>query len=453
MTHLPSLELFATNYFRAAEKSNLKIGGEWEMIGFHQNTHQRLKMEDLAKLIQEFIHLYQAEPVFEGENLIGANFVKAPFSGATITLEPGGQLEWSSSVSPHWSALAQELDLYTQALTKIAKALGFYFLSLGYDPFHSLQNMPRLPKKRYEVMKNYLPQFGKSVHNMMLGTGSFQVSVDYTQEEDWKKKLIASQYLTPFVIALFRNSSFEETALRHYAFRSEIWEGMDKKRVGFIPQSFGNFQYQNYIQFALSIPMLVVMRNGLPLDMGGKSFSSFWEGKEQIPALQKDWSYHLRSIFTWVRAKNCLELRAADASSLKINLAQAFFWIGLLYDPLNLENLYQKAQNFTLAKTEERTKNLIKNSLSKAEKEELKKECWAWIESAEIGFQRTEMQKEEWALQKFQPLQTLENLWKEKLEQTETLEQKIAPQFQSLPEKDKKRKWVDFFQGQGMVFG
>ena len=84
--------------------------------------------------------------------------------------------------------------------------------------------MPIMPKKRYDIMRGYMPTKGNHGLDMMLRSCTSQVNLDYSSEMDMVKKLRLSFLLQPVATALFSNSPFSENSLNGFrSYRSEVW--------------------------------------------------------------------------------------------------------------------------------------------------------------------------------------------------------------------------------------
>jgi glutamate--cysteine ligase len=74
-----------------------RIGTEHEKFGFHPEDLSPVPYEGprgIRALLEGLHERYGWEPVMEGDNIIG---LKEPKSGASISLEPGGQFELSGA--------------------------------------------------------------------------------------------------------------------------------------------------------------------------------------------------------------------------------------------------------------------------------------------------------------------------------------------------------------------
>ena len=67
--------------------------------------------------------------------------------------------------------------------------MGLDFLAIGFTPDWSRDEMPIMPKKRYDIMRSYMPTKGDHGLDMMLRSCTSQVNLDYSSEIDMVKKL------------------------------------------------------------------------------------------------------------------------------------------------------------------------------------------------------------------------------------------------------------------------
>ena len=156
-----------------------------------------------------------------------------------------------------------------------------------------------MPKRRYAVMRRYMPLKGKLGHDMMLRTCTVQVNLDFESEADMVLKSRVGLALQPIAIALFANSPFLEGKPTGYlSYRSQIWTDVDPDRTGLLPFVFeSGFGFERYVDYMLDVPMYFVYRDGNYIDVAGQSFRDFLKGK--LPGLpgavptMSDWSDHL----------------------------------------------------------------------------------------------------------------------------------------------------------------
>ncbi|MDC2966352.1 glutamate-cysteine ligase family protein, partial [Alphaproteobacteria bacterium] len=74
------------------EKNQWKIGTEHEKFGFKKKSLEPINFRDIEDIFLKLSKKYNWEKIFEGTNLIALKKDKA-----SITLEPGGQIELSGA--------------------------------------------------------------------------------------------------------------------------------------------------------------------------------------------------------------------------------------------------------------------------------------------------------------------------------------------------------------------
>lgn len=142
------------------------------------------------------------------------------------------------------------------------------------------------PKGRYGIMRDYMPKRGTMGRDMMFRTATIQVNLDFSSESDMRNKLRVGFALQSIATALFANSPFLDGKPTGYlSYRSHVWTDTDNDRAGILPFVFEDgFGYENWVEYALDVPMYFVYRNGVYVDVSGCSFRDFLEGKlEALP--------------------------------------------------------------------------------------------------------------------------------------------------------------------------
>ena len=195
-----------------------------------------------------------------------------------------------------------------------------------------------MPKGRYLLMNKYMPKQGGRGLEMMYLTATVQVNLDFGSEADMVEKLRIALALQPLATALFANSPFKDgQPTGRVSERSAIWLDTDKARTGMLPFVFDEgFGFEQYVDYALDVPMYFIMRDGEFVNTLGMSFRDFLDGK--LPALpgqlptENDWEDHLTTLFPEARVKRFIEMRGADSGPWSSLCALPAFWVGLLYD-------------------------------------------------------------------------------------------------------------------------
>jgi glutamate--cysteine ligase len=273
------------------------------------------------------------EPILDGGNPIGLK--KGP---ASVSLEPGGQLELSGGLLQTLHDTRAEIVAHYCHVRAAAEPLGLGFAPLGFHPTMSREAMPWMPKGRYAIMRRYMPRVGRLGLDMMTRTCTVQVNLDYASEADMVRKMRVALALQPVATALFANSPFTEGRPNGFlSYRAHVWTDVDPHRTGIPEVVFQDgFGFERYVEWALDVPMYFVYRNDRYIDLAGQSFRHFMAGNlsntEAGVATLGDFADHLTTIFTDVRLKRFLEMRGSDAGSLDMMVAQSALWVGLLYD-------------------------------------------------------------------------------------------------------------------------
>ncbi len=257
----------------------------------------------------------------------------------TLSLEPGGQFELSGSPARTARAVHAENVAHARMLAEAAQQLGLMPVALGYRPWGTTADIPWMPKKRYQVMRQTLPARGKLALDMMLMTCTGQVSLDWASEADCARKVTATARLTPLLVALFANSPLVQGRPSGWmSYRSHVWSDVDPTRCGYFPRMLdGTFDYRAYVDWALKAPLLFLRRNGGYVTPAMTFGELLERGYEERPARRSDWIDHLSTLFPEVRIKRVMEVRAADSVSLEMTAGLPALWRGLLYDEASLD--------------------------------------------------------------------------------------------------------------------
>jgi len=334
------------------------LGTEHEKFGYTLNDLRPLPYSGnsgikaiLAGLADEF----GWRPVLED----GLPIALLDDTGASITLEPGGQLELSGAVLDNIHQTCTEVNTHLKQVRAVSEPLGAAFLGMGFQPKWRLEDMEWMPKARYRIMREYMDKVGTLGQDMMARTCTVQVNLDFGSEADMVQKFRTSLALQPIATALFANSPFTDGKPNGYlSYRSRVWEDTDPDRTGMLPFVFdGGMGFEKYTDYMLDVPMYFVYRDGEYINATGQSFRDFLNGK--LPALPgekptlKDWEDHLTTAFPEVRLKRFLEMRGADGGPWARLCALPAIWVGLLYHQPALDAAWDIARDWSM---EERLK-------------------------------------------------------------------------------------------------
>jgi glutamate--cysteine ligase len=318
--------------------AEFRIGTEHEKFGFFVSNRRPppYAPEGIRPLLEAMAGPLWS-PILDSERPIGLKG-SADHAGASVSLEPAGQLELSGAPLSNLHQTVAEMNRHFTALRAAAEPLGMAFAPLGFHPTMTRADMPWMPKGRYAIMRRYMPLVGSLGLDMMQRTCTVQVNLDYSSEADMRRKLQVALALQPLATALFANSPFTEGRPNGFqSYRAHIWTDTDNERSGMPPVMFEeNFGFERYVEWLLDVPMYFVYRNDEYIDVAGQSFRAFMQGR--LPGLPGevatvgDFADHMTTVFTDVRLKRFLEMRGADAGSPAMMAAQSALWVGLLYD-------------------------------------------------------------------------------------------------------------------------
>ena len=321
-------------------RSAYRIGTEHEKFGFRLVDRQPppYQPEGIRAVLEGLEAPGAWEPILEEGVPIGLKGAGAN-RGASVSLEPAGQLELSGGLARTLHETEAEMVAHFDALRPVAERLGLGFAPLGFHPTMKQGDMPWMPKGRYAIMRRYMPLVGTRGLDMMQRTCTVQVNLDYSSEADMARKLRVSLALQPVATALFANSPFVEGQPNGFlSNRARVWTDVDNARSGMPAVMFAEeFGFERYVEWLLDVPMYFLLRDGRYHDVAGQSFRRYMKGDfgnvlAGVRATVGDFEDHMTTAFTDVRVKRFLEMRGSDAGRPEMMVAQSALWTGLLYD-------------------------------------------------------------------------------------------------------------------------
>ena len=337
-----------------------RIGTEHEKFVYRVDDHRAPTYAEKGGIRDLLMGLtdFGWKPVIEKGANGTQNVIALSGSDGTISLEPAGQFELSGAPLENLHQTCAEAARHLGQCKMIGDRLGLGFMGLGMWPDKTRADLPVMPKGRYAVMLNYMPKVGQLGLDMMLRTCTIQVNLDYSSEADMVKKFRVGLALQPVATALFANSPLTEGKPNGFkSFRSHIWEDTDPDRTGMLPFVFEEgFGYERYCDYMLDVPMYFVYRDGRYIDVAGRSFREFLDGKlaelpGETPTLT-DWNDHLSTAFPEVRLKSFLEMRGADGGRWGRICGLPALWVGLLYDDQALDAAWELVKDWTIEQRE-----------------------------------------------------------------------------------------------------
>ncbi|MBN9481188.1 MAG: glutamate--cysteine ligase [Bordetella sp.] len=334
-----------------------RIGAEHEKFGFDKSTLRRPAYEGETgiKAMLDGLTRFGWTPVEEAGHVIALERKNAEGFSASISLEPGGQFELSGAPLKDIHDICNETGQHLMEVKQVADQLNLGFLGLGFDPMWRREDIPVMPKGRYDIMRAYMPKKGSLGLDMMLRTCTIQANLDFDSEADMVMKFRTSLALQPIATALFANSPFTEGRPNGFlSARANVWTDTDPDRTGMLDFVFQDgFGYERYADYALDAPMYFAKRGETYVDLSGRSFRAFMEGGlDALPgdrATEKDWADHLTTLFPEVRLKQYLEMRGADGGPWSRICALPALWAGILYDAPSLAAAWDLCRDWAVA--------------------------------------------------------------------------------------------------------
>ncbi|MDF1581116.1 MAG: glutamate-cysteine ligase family protein [Desulfuromonadales bacterium] len=316
----------------ARPADQLMIGAEVEKLVVDAQTGEAASYDRIEALLKRLALDSHWHEVHEQGHLIALTG-----NGASITLEPGGQLELSGRICPDVHCSRGEVICHACRLVELGREMGLVFLGLGVQPFSTLEKISWVPKARYSIMGPYMTRTGNMGQRMMKQTSGLQVNLDFTDEADCFAKLRLSLALAPVLYALFANSPLLDGKPSGFlSTRGEIWSRTDPDRTGLLlPLWNEEAGFSAYVELVLDVPMYFIYRAGRYLDLTRERFTFrryLQEGFGGQRATLGDWDMHLSTLFSEARLRPQIEIRSPDSLPLEYCMAPCAFLKGLLYE-------------------------------------------------------------------------------------------------------------------------
>ncbi|MGK4904340.1 glutamate-cysteine ligase family protein [Streptomyces albus] len=315
------------------------VGIEVETAALDPHTGAAVPYEGPAGLRALLEHLVRGEtgavPVYDRSALTGVTLPE----GGTVTLEHGGAVEYSSPPCDGVAELARVADGALRRLAAVARRFGFALVPGGQYPFTAPADVAWVPHSRMPAMRRHFMSLGPSgadgVQVMSLAL-STQTSLDFTGPEDLTRKLRALAAASTPAAALFVNAPLEGgRPCGLLSRRMDHLSRTDPARTGAVPVMLAaDVDADRLVDWALDLPMIHrAAGDGGRRPAPAVPFRTlltrgFGDGTRPGPA---DWRAHLSQVFTDVRVRETLELRAVDGPPYRALFSVPAFWTGLAY--------------------------------------------------------------------------------------------------------------------------
>lgn len=278
-------------------------------------------------------------PVNKGSSYSATDLLKEldSLSNGNYSLEPGGQIEWSSPPSNKLKDIERDLLKHKNSLDKVLHREGLKSLYIGVDPFNNPVELGLINQKKYLLMNANMKKKGLLGKWMMRNTSSIQINYDIIDVDDLEELTYILDCIHPITSYLFSNSPFLEGELNgDLNLRNHIWENTDDDRCRSLIDH-GISEPKNllklYLDFAVQVPAIFKLDDELNIRESSSTLGGDLKYRFDKNALRKeDIQAALHQIFTNVRLKNLIELRDIDCLPFEHIMAPVAFVTGLISD-------------------------------------------------------------------------------------------------------------------------
>ncbi|WP_414514289.1 glutamate-cysteine ligase family protein [Nostoc sp. PCC 9305] len=340
-------------FFFKDETATEKIGIEVELGVVNPDTGLSIPYKGttgVSAILSALLKTDRWIPIVDGGHIFGLRRA----DGTKVSLEAAGTIEYSSPPIGDIETLVRTTEQEVLKMAEVTRELGAVLIAGSMLPFDKLEDTKWSPNDRYGLILDYLnnlgiDSLGKCVMARCIST---QVTFDYVSEEDMNRKMRSLVAAVPVSNALFANSPIEEgVADGTLSHRSRYWLRWDPARCGCLPPALsGSMTFNDYIDWAIQIPMMVAVVNGVCQPMYGRTFASVLEHgfEDGTKPTFDNWRAHFSSIYTDIRLRNTIEIRSMDGLPLELVPGACAFWTGLVYHQPSVESLWKLFQNRTI---------------------------------------------------------------------------------------------------------
>jgi len=239
------------------------------------------------------------------------------------TLEPAGQLEYSSPPLPSVAAALADVRSFFGIVEEEAARLGMMLVASGFNTLCRSDLIDlQVRKPRYLAMDRHFSSLGPFGRMMMRQTCALQINLDFGSPSVGAERWRLANMIAPSLNALFANSAHTYDGCRYRSFRGEIWRNADPTRTGRLFDRPDLDPIADYLRFALDATVMLVRDDdgGCSVPERPMTFRGWLRGSHRYGFPDRDdWNLHLSTLFPDVRARGYMEVRSID--SLPLDLA------------------------------------------------------------------------------------------------------------------------------------
>ena len=320
---------------QAENHEDLKTGVEWERFGVYTENQDVVPyLGDKGYLaILKYLHKKKG---WEIEDSLDDNIYTLLRGKSRTTVEGDGKPEISASPHKSLHDVWDEIEDHKNEIEEISSKFGITWIPLGLQPFHSHDEIPLVPKPRYELWNRIFNDHHDWMHTYMKALSGIHLNFGYTSEENLIRKVQALYKVSPIIAAMFTNSPFENGKVapclgmrRHKLFTNG--PGQEQMMHGMLDP---DFSLQKWTEWYIDLPLII-----FPFDQDivvpkGWTFRTWmengWEGR--FPTFS-DFDQHLKTRWTDIRFRpSYLEFRVFDTLPFPLLMAATAFVKGIVFD-------------------------------------------------------------------------------------------------------------------------
>lgn len=264
-------------------------------LGVEQEWHT-YRLDDLDR------HLHPEEV------LTAATAAGALPHGSRVTVEPGGQVEISTSPTDPWWGCLDAMRGDGAELRRRLLDAGIVAVPGGVDVFRPPRRT--LSRPRYDVMQAFFDRHGPEGRRMMAACAAIQVNVDSGDAALADARWQLAHRIAPTLAAAFACSPCPT----HRSERLANWHAMDPTRTR--PALVTGSMTDDWRRYVLAAEVMVLNHHDgtASLPPPGITFEAWMaHGIDGRHPTLADLDYHCSTLFPPVRPRGWLELRWVDA--------------------------------------------------------------------------------------------------------------------------------------------
>jgi glutamate--cysteine ligase len=348
-----------------------KIGIEVEMPFVKKEDLKPIAFKGKKSISAVFNKLCKKKSGWQPDSTENGHVTSLKSESGFVTLEPGGQIEFSSAARNTLSELSADIGQYFDDCKDVSKKLGIDVVPYGFHPHLTIDECPYISERtRFSALK---PVFEAEGGYSAWGQScSVQVTLDSPGLDEAFGAFKLGLILQPLAAAMFANSPFakgEDSGFKSW--RRQSLQALDSPLYT-VPENLFDDDYTitDWAKHVLGVPMSFIVREDQYIAVAPKPFIDM-VGKPlpELAHLPEDQQYltktdlldHLTGIKPEMLLKPnlLLEFRAADLGPSPDNwMAVGAFWTGLYYD----KEAYQAAKDYVAEWTTEERSSFRKNA-------------------------------------------------------------------------------------------